>query len=96
MSGAVISSNTSLKVNRAITSTTTVNANCFAVVNYIYSGMTAVIGTNEPNVQPIITRTFGAGQSIPSTLVVAVHSGNGDEFNVTWALSSGFELINSP
>ncbi len=96
MSGAVISSNTSLKFNRAISGSTTVNSNCFAVVNYIYSGMTAVTGSNEPNVQPIITRTFGAGQNIPSTLVTAVHSGNGDEFNVTWAISSGFELINSP
>lgn len=95
MSGAVISSNTSLKVNRAISSTTTVNANSYAEVDYYYSSDT--LGTSGNNIQIVgnIKRTFGAGQTIPSTITTTVKNGAAS-YTITYSIASGVEFINSP
>ena len=90
MSGSPLASNTSLKVNRAISTTTTVNSNCYAQVTYQYSGSSVgITGLCFP-----ITRYFGAGQSIPATISV-VNGTGGTPTALTYTISSGVEFINS-
>lgn len=94
--------NTSLKVNRAITGATTVNANCFARVTYeatnsgLWGGSRSGIIVTNP-----FTRTFGPSQSIPATISVHnyYHHGGASTIRVatvTYTLVSGYELINTP
>ena len=96
MSGAVISSNTSLKVNRAISATTTVSANSYAIVDYLVTGYVMTLGSNRPSVDAIAQRYFGPSQSVPATYTATIHSGAGDTATVTYTLQSGVEFINSP
>jgi hypothetical protein len=96
MSQAVISNNQSIKINRAISGTTTVNANCYAIITYIYSSSTAIAG---PLVTPgsyEINKYFGPGQSIPATMSFLYYTDNGYNGNNIFTISSGVEFINSP
>jgi len=106
MSGAVISSNTSLKVNRAISGATTVNANSYAIVTYS-AGAAPSVGAantqNPHNTSPqaeISERYFGPGQSIPATFTTTFSYYSGANAyttaSITWTLLSGVEFINSP
>jgi len=92
MSGAVISSNISTKVNRAISGATTVNANCYAVVTYNPDSSTvngsAAAGPGLCNVY------FGPGQAVPAT-ITTILSGS-PTINCTFNLFRGVEFINSP
>lgn len=94
MSGAVISSNISMKVNRAISGATTVSANCYAIVTYYVSSNNVLAGSA---LQPatVIDRYFGPGQSIPATFVVGGVSGS-SIWDSTYTVLSGVEFINSP
>lgn len=107
MGAAVISSNTSLKVSRAISGATTVGVNCYAVVTYAAGGDThsgASLSTTFGSPQgSVINRYFGDGQSIPSTFTTTIFAylpgGAGtpnSPVNVTWSLLSGVEFVNSP
>jgi hypothetical protein len=98
MSDVVIASNITTKVNRAISGATTVNANCYAVVNY---HKTAFNFTGSGGIEygimntDVITRYFGPSQSIPATF----NSTNTYAANFatqTYSLLSGVEFINSP
>ena len=95
------------KVNRAISGATTVNANCYAEVDY-ESGGNSIAGTTQGSDTPntpqgeITTRTFGPAQSIPATFTTIVwhyQSGGAGVPNVpvsiTWTLLSGVEWITS-
>lgn len=94
MSQAVIAADVGYKVNRVISSSTTVNSNCYAVVSYNYSSSTVIIGAAY-NKQLLFNKYFGPGQSIPATItLVAEH--NGFSTNNVFSLSSGVEFINSP
>lgn len=99
MSQAVIASNSSLKVNRAISGATTVNANCYAVVSYTVSQVVPPGGFNYNGGGPDpFTRYFGPGQSVPSSFGSVV-AGNGNPELTVYAyygISSGVEFINSP
>jgi hypothetical protein len=101
MSGAVISSNVSLKVNRAITGATTVSSNCYAEVSYYPTSIAnsaSVSGQIATSAIPI-TRIFGPAQSIPATFTssvfIALTNAN-IALDVTYTLLSGVEFINSP
>ena len=94
--------NIGMKVNRAITGATTVNANAYAMVTY----NATAIGTGGANVNailsvaPAVTRYFGPGQSIPSTFTSPAYtSTNGagayTVSNITYTLQSGVEIINT-
>lgn len=107
MSGSVISSNTSTKINRAITGATTVTASGHAIVTYAAGGDThSGAGYNTTFGSPqgsVITRHFGSGQTVPATFTTTIFSyvpgGAGtpnSPVNVTWTLLSGVEYINSP
>jgi len=106
MSGAVISANTSLKVNRAISGATTVSANCYAVVTYSmktdyaaanYNNNAAYYGVGQGQ---ILERYFGPAQSIPATFTVNINFVDGSNAptsgTVSYTLLSGVEFINSP
>lgn len=99
MGQAVISSNTSLKVNRAITAATTVNANCYAIVEYYHAGYTQT-GGGVGAVTPIIaTRHFGPLQSVPANFLIQCDpdlNNAGAVLEARYALLSGVEFINSP
>lgn len=94
MGQAVISSNTSLKVNRAISAATTVNANCYAVVTYGPNSSAPSINISTAPNAPI-TRYFGPSQSIPLTFTTTAYD-NATASTLTWGLLSGVEFINSP
>lgn len=94
MGMAVISSNTSLKVNRAITGATTVNTNCYAVVTYAPNVSAPSVNISTAPNAPI-TRYFGASQSIPATFTTVAYD-NATSSTLTWGLLSGVEFINSP
>lgn len=107
MSDVVIASNTSLKVNRAISGATTVGANCYAVATYSAGGDThsgASLSTTFGSPQgSVVNRYFGVGQAIPATFTTTIFAyipgGAGtpnSPVNVTWTLLSGVEFINSP
>jgi hypothetical protein len=101
MSGAVISSNVSLKVNRAITGATTVAANCYAEVSYNPTSITSSGSTSGQIATSAIpiTRIFGPAQSIPATFTSSVFiatTGSSISLDVTYTLQSGVEFINSP
>jgi hypothetical protein len=100
---ATYSVNTTLKVNRAITGATTVNANCYAVVTYNVTSISAfsanaVTGATSNGIPPV-SRYFGPSQSIPATFTSLVARFNGatqETANYTYSLQSGVEFINSP
>lgn len=97
-----MASKSGMRVSRAITGATTVNANCYAEVTYtasvaIISGSTSGVLSHTPTLQ---TRVFGPSQSVPSSftqdLIWQVSSGvAAGTLRVTWSLSSGVEFINS-
>jgi hypothetical protein len=94
--------NVGMKINRAITGATTVNANCYAMVTYYLSAIpTNTSLANLDYALPPITRVFGAGQSIPSSISVPTYArwdGAGNPFpilNFTFSLQGGVELINT-
>lgn len=97
---STFSSNTTYKVNRAISGATTVNANCFAEVTYEpTSGGTTVISSDFQYTAMPFTRVFGAGQSIPATISVSQYYSNSNSLlvgTVTMTLRSGVEFINTP
>lgn len=93
MSQAVIAADVGYKVNRVISSSTTVNSNCYAVVSYSYSSTTVTIGAAY-NKQQLFNKYFGPGQSIPSTITISYAEGS-DYGTNTFSLSSGVEFINS-
>ena len=98
MGQSVISSNTSLKVNRAISGATTVAANCYAVVEYYHSGY-SVTGGGSGAVTPIIaTRHFGPLQAIPLNFTIECDPdlNNAGGVPVARYVLSGVEFINSP
>jgi len=93
MSQAVIASNVSLKVNRAITGATTVNTNCYAVVTYLAGSLNFLGGSGAmESYSSSITRYFGPSQSIPASFNVT----GATNYSVTFNLASGVEFINSP
>ncbi len=94
MSDIVIASNTSLKVNRAITGVTTVNANCYAIVTYTPNSSAPTVNISTAPNAPI-TRYFGPAQSIPATFQTTAYD-NSTSSILTWGLLSGVEFINSP
>jgi Flp pilus assembly protein TadG len=90
MSDVVIASNTSLKVNRAISGATTVNANCYAVVTY--NPNSSAVNSSAAAGPGLCNVYFGPGQTIPSTITTTVSSGT----DTTFSLFRGVEFINSP
>ena len=101
MSQAVISNNQSIKVNRAISGATTVNANCYAIVNYQKTAVTigATVSGFEysAGLSDITTRYFGPGQTIPASFnsSITAYSGSAN-LVVAYAIMGGVEFINSP
>ncbi len=96
MSAAVIASNVTTKVNRAITGATTVNANCYAVVSYRVSTSTPTLGPDSLASGGLDTIFFGPGQSIPNTYQSFVGGPGTNTALQTHLLISGVEFINSP
>jgi len=97
MSDVVIASNISLKVNRAIGGATTVNANCYAIVTYLFTSYSIVINSQNTPPSSSITRYFGPAQSIPASFTVNNFNFGSDGNGVcTFTLQSGVEFINSP
>lgn len=99
--------NIAMKVNRAITGATTVNANSYAMVTYnptshaIGGGSFSSVGSGSPGGIPY-TRYFGPGQSIPATFTTtspALWSSSPavlqSSWTTTWTLQGGVELINT-
>lgn len=88
---------TSTKVSRAIGAATSVNANCWAIVTYIYTSYAVSTNASYPVMpSPTVDRTFGPGQPIPLTFTVGlqnVGSGTGNG-TFTYTLLSGVEFIN--
>lgn len=108
MSGAVISSNVTTKFNRAISATTTVNANCYAIVTYnatfaTFDGTNGIanFASGDYGLDNFVTRYFGAGQTIPTSFTtplsfsgfIGAISANP---KVTYSIMTGVEFINSP
>ena len=93
---ATYSNNTTLKVNRAISSTTTVSSNCYAVIDYILTTNTSV--TNNNTIYGFIQRYFGPGQSVPTSFTAAIQavSGSTSPTTGTYTIQSGVEFINTP
>lgn len=98
--------NIGMKVNRAITGATTVNANATAIVTYSQGifpttavGSGAFGGWNGGQQGMIINRVFGPGQSIPASFIQGIRykdsSAVDQTTNITWTLISGVELINT-
>mgnify|MGYP007023483655 CR=1 FL=1 len=97
MSDVVIASNQSLKVNRAISGATTVSANCYAIVTYLFSGYTPTVNAQNTPPSTAINRYFGPSQAIPSSFTANNFSFGSDGYGVcTYSLQSGVEFINSP
>jgi hypothetical protein len=98
--------NIGLKVNRAITGATTVNANATAIVTYL-SGVHNVINTlgvstrlePAPPQGRVVVRVFGPGQSVPASFTGSFKYDNDTTAfatgTVTYSLLSGVELINT-
>ena len=89
---ATLSTNTTIKVNRAISGTTTVNPNCYAVITYNPDGGT-INGSAAAGPAPFIVY-FGPGQVVPATITTTV-SGF-PTLNITSSIISGVEFINTP
>lgn len=86
--------NVSMKINRAITATTTVTTGAYAVVDYAYqAGDSFNVGDFIP-VMPV-TRHFGQGQVVPATITVAVRSGSVIVGSFTYGITGGYEIINT-
>jgi hypothetical protein len=95
--------NIGMKVNRAITGATTVNANAYAMVNYRATSNSSTNGSADGSTYqwvPELTKYFGPGQSIPASFSVQIGvaietSSNTGTSSVTYSISSGVELINT-
>lgn len=93
--------NVAIKVNRAITGATTVNANCYAMVTYTVTSATAITDTNNiaSGANPFV-RYFGPGQAVPATFT-SVYGQNRTNVGTqvplvaTYTLQGGVELINT-
>jgi len=98
MSDIVIASNQSLKVNRAIGSTTTVNANAYAVINYkvTLAVPNVSMGSVAAGFGGIVQMFFGAGQTIPTTFTSIVGTHSNQDIIGTYTIFNGVEFINSP
>lgn len=104
MGATLVSSNTTLKVNRAITGATTVNSNSYAIVDYKCTSFGTWGSLNSNAIPPFIsehrTRYFGPAQSIPGTytetIVYAIATGTPTTTTITFTLQSGVEFINTP
>lgn len=98
MSDVVISSNQSLKVNRAISSATTVNANCYAIVNYkVTSAVPAIsMGSVAAGFGGVLQMFFGPGQTVPASFASIVGTHNNSDINGTYSIFNGVEFVNSP
>jgi hypothetical protein len=98
MSGAVISSNITTKVNGAISAAHTVSANCYAIVTYRCTSVPALsIGSVAAGINPFVVLYFGPGQSVPANYnnqIAAFH--NTGTLLANYVLVSGIEFINSP
>ena len=99
------SGNITTKVNRAISSATTVNSDAYAVVTYIATAIGQTVNNNSFGrfvAPPPAERYFGPGQAIPGTFSTTYWESNGpasqtfSAITVTWTLQSGFEFINTP
>jgi hypothetical protein len=82
----------SMKVNRAITGATTVNANCYAVVSYTCTSLGAT--SNGVSATTTAQMYFGPGQTIPATFTANNYYFAG-ALTATYSLYSGVEFINS-
>lgn len=96
--------NIGMKVNRAITGATTVNANAYAMVTYLPAPLSISGGSSSGTVGVApspMTRYFGPGQSIPSTFDMTCIIGWATTTTITgtaimrYSLQSGVELINT-
>ncbi len=92
--------NVALKVNRAITGATTVNANSVVIATYAYSSSTNAISAGNMGPTSIVTRYFGPGQSVPSSFTsltpTTINTGNPYQtVTTTWTLQGGVELSNT-
>jgi len=100
MSDVVIASNITTKVNRAISGATTVNANCYAIVEYYNSGyLQNNSGTNVAYVPTIHTRHFGPLATVPLNFTIQCDpdlNNAGAVAEVRYVMLSGVEFINSP
>ena len=97
----------SLKVNRAITATTTVNSNCYAIVDYLPTATSLGTVTNGGGqfsvalAGGVITRHYGPSRTVPTSFTVTswYHGGGGGSpvsYTITYTLQEGVELINTP
>lgn len=99
MSDIVIASNTGIKINRAISGGTTVNANSYAIVTYVKTSLSTLTGLGGVEygslVPDTINRYFGPSAVVPNTFNQSVTYSTA---NVTavYTLLSGVEFINSP
>ena len=95
--------NIGMKVNRAISAATTVNANAYAMVTYIPGVINgSLAGASSQSFSPpaLITRYFGPGQAIPLTFnqTFTGYVNSSSVFansTITYTLQSGVELINT-
>lgn len=91
--------NIGLKVNRAIGGATTVNANAYAMVDYLPSGTWSPGGgQSAAAAAPPMTRHFGPGQLVPASFNISIPqltNGSAGSQNITYTLASGVELINT-
>jgi hypothetical protein len=95
MGASNFGSNTTLKVNRAITGSTTVNSNCYAVITYQLSN---VVNGSPGAVHPaFFTNYYGPGQSVPASYTLTTSKDNSNNpLQDTYTLVGGVEFINSP
>lgn len=103
--------NIGIKINRAITGATTVNANSMAIVTYVCNAIaqTSISPDNTPVgvTFPPVTRFFGPSQSVPVSFTTVGHEkyassgANQGTINLystataTYTLQSGVELTNT-
>jgi hypothetical protein len=97
---ATFSNNVTQRVNRAITTATTVNPNSYAIVTYQVTAFQSTPGVNIDDFGfiPPINRYFGPGQSIPtafSQLAIVRHNPQ-VVMTMTYSLQSGVEFTNTP
>lgn len=95
--------NVGMKVSRAISGATTVNANAIAVVTYATTSTASIPGTPPSAAfgvghDNMVQRMFGPGQAVPASITLRSWISNGAFWtfvDITYTLQSGFELINT-
>ena len=93
----------SMNVNRAISAATTVNANCYAIINYVLASQTGLNGSASGTAllggDSNITRYFGPGRTVPSSFTVSTFQALGGSgvstVTLTYAILEGVEFINT-